>query len=285
MFQEIPVNEKNIFAFKATGKLTDEDYQSFLPRLSTLIHKYGKLSLFIELEDFRGWEPKAAWDDMHWGLEHDQDFDRIAIVGDNRWMKFMVALADLFTDAEIRFFTRDNADKAWDWLRKIPETQTSTSPIPEPVHIQPYQRIVAALDFSRHSDATLQRAIELAKFYNAKLSLIHAVEHILFEYADADMILPPTDFLEEDQAIFERAEQQLRDIAHRIDYAQLKHKVLWGSPKSTILNYADAQQADLIVIGSHGHKGIARLMGSTAAGVVNGARCDVTVVKLPEQHS
>lgn len=286
MFQEIPVNEKNIYAFKATGKLTKKDYDEFLPRLQTLIHKYGALSLFIELEDFRGWEPKAGWEDMKWGMEHDEDFDRIAIVGENRWMKFMVALADLFTEADIRYFKRDEAQQAWDWLRKVGESESAKQAEPgealPPVQIQPYEHIVAALDFSRHSDATLQRAIELAKHYNAKLSLIHAVEHILFEYADADMIIPPADFLEEDQAIFDSAKAQLEKIAHRTDYARLQNKVLWGSPKSTILNYAEAQNADLIVIGSHGHKGIARLMGSTATGVVNSARCDVVVVKLPE---
>lgn len=60
MFQAIPVREENIFAFKATGKLTDADYQQFLPELTSLINQYGPISLLVELEGFHGWEAKAV---------------------------------------------------------------------------------------------------------------------------------------------------------------------------------------------------------------------------------
>ncbi|HID46936.1 MAG TPA: hypothetical protein EYP34_14450 [Chromatiaceae bacterium] len=283
MFQEIPVFEDNIYAFKATGKLTDEDYQQFLPRLTTLIHKYGPLSLLIELEDFQGWEQKAAWEDMQYGLQHDDDFDRIAIVGENRWQKWMTALGNLFTHTKIRFFMRDELQQAWDWLRKADEkNKMSDEEKPAPVNIQPYRHILVATDFSRHADAALQRAMELAQYYDARLSLVHAIEHMIYQYADVEMVIVPNNLFAEERVMFEHAEAQLASMAKKVKLPDVQHEVLWGSPKSTVLSYAEAQNVDLIVTGSHGRHGLARLMGSTASGILHGARCDVTVVKLPD---
>ena len=279
MFQEIPVTEEHIYAFKATGKLTDADYQQFLPRLTTLNHKYGPLSLLIELEDFQGWEPKAAWDDFHYGKEHDNDFKRIALIGEKRWQHWMTALGNIFTRTQIRYFTRDEIQAAWDWLRAADEDEHKKSTTTA-ITITPYQHIVVAVDFSIYSTAAIRRAVELAGQYKAKLSLIHAIEHMTFEYSDADLVMVPYDFLEQDQQIFDHAKSQLTRIAEKLDVPDVQHDVIWGSPKSSVLSYAEAQNADLIVVGSHGRHGLARLMGSAATGIMHGARCDVTVVKL-----
>ncbi len=75
MFEILPVNDdKDILAFKATGKLTDADYKQFLPVLEEMIRNNGRISLYIEMQAFEGWEAKAAWDDLRFGLQHDDDF-------------------------------------------------------------------------------------------------------------------------------------------------------------------------------------------------------------------
>ena len=295
MFQEIPVTEDHIYAFKATGKLTDEDYQKFLPRLTTLNHKYGPLSLFIELEEFKGWEPKAAWDDMHYGLKHDGDFNRIAILGDKAWQHWMIAITNIFTHTQLRFFKRDELSKAWDWLREVDEevadedtdevVLTNDEALLNPsVTLKPYQHILVAIDHSVYSDAALQRAIELAQQYHTKLSLVQAIEPLMLAYADTAMVAPPYSFYGQDQKLFDNAEAALKQLADTLDFPDIQHEVIWGSPKASVLSYAEAQDVDLIVVGSHGHRGIARLLGSTASGIMNSARCDVTVVRIPDSE-
>jgi len=285
MFQAIPVVEDNIFAFKATGKLTEEDYAKFLPELEKLIKENGKISLFVELEDFRGWEPKAAWEDMKFGEEHDDDFKRIAIVGDKPWMKWMVAIGNAFTDTEIRYFDRDHSQQAWDWLREADDAAPESAENPaKPVEaVQPYQHIVAAVDFTPYSRRAVNRAVELARQYNAKLSLVHAVQHVTYPGLDYDLVMvDPGEFLEVDQQIFKASEERLEKMAKSLDLPDVTQEVLWGAPKATVLSFAEAQNADLIVAGSHGHHGLARLIGSTANGIAHGARCDVMIVKSPQ---
>jgi len=53
-----------------------------------------------------------------------------------------------------------------------------------------------------------------------------------------------------------------------------------GAPKGVILSHAEGLHADLIVLGTHGHRGIGRLLGSTASAVVHSARCDVLTVRI-----
>ncbi len=279
MFQEIPVSEKNIFAFRVSGKLTDEDYKAFLPRLDELIREYGKLSLLLELDDFKGWALDAAWDDMKYGLEHEGDFERIAVVGEKHWHRWIVKLAGLLTSTEIRFFDRDDLQLAWNWLRDGDKALEPSEPEPE---ISPYQHILVGVDFSRFSTAAVKRAVELGRYYGAKLSLIHAVEPMVYVTGDTDGVVVPYDYVEQEQILFDAAIARIEKLAKSLDYPDLHHEVLWGTPKSAILSYAEAQHVDLIVAGSHGHHGLARLMGSTTSALVHKARCDVVVVRLPQ---
>ena len=284
MFQTIPVREENIFAFKATGKLTDADYQQFLPELTTLIHKYGPISLLVELEDFHGWEPKAAWDDFKFGKQHDKDFIRIAIVGEKHWQKWMTVISNAFSETQIHSFSREELQEAWDWLREgdqkedLPSGRVVES---EKVDLKPYRHVLVAVDFSPHSDLALQRSLELARHYNANLSLVHAVEYTNYFSTEYDSVVLPHNFMEIDQSIFDHSSSHLDQIAKDLNYPNTQHEVLWGRPRSTILSYATAQNVDLIVVGSHGRHGLTRLLGSTATGIMHNAKCDVIIVKLP----
>ncbi len=284
MFQGIPVREENIFAFKATGKLTDEDYQKFLPELTTLIHKYGPISLLVELDDFHGWECKAAWDDSNFGKQHDKDFIRIAIVGEKHWQKWMTMISNVFTKTKIQFFSRDELQNAWDWLREGNEEEDKSlgqEEMPDNLELKPYRHVLVAVDFLPYSDVAVKRGLELARFYDSRLSLVYALEQTTYLGPGYDSVTPGYNYMEIDQMIFDRSTSNLKEIATSLNYPKIRYDVVWGSPKSTILSYALAQKVDLIVVGSHGSHGLARLLGSTANGISHSAKCDVIIVKLP----
>jgi len=180
MLQFIPVHEGNLFAVKATGKLTHADYQAFLPELEKLISEHGKISLLLELEDFSGWELAAAKDDMQFGFKHKYDFEKIALVGDKAWHQWMALMAKPFMDGEVRYFSRDELQTAWDWLRdKKQHADTSGEVTPS----QPYQHIIVAVDFSPHSEKAAYRAMQVAERFSAKLTLLTVVDDVEFYYA------------------------------------------------------------------------------------------------------
>ncbi|HFD88214.1 MAG TPA: hypothetical protein ENJ35_11145 [Gammaproteobacteria bacterium] len=279
MFQAIPVNEDRIVAFKAIGKLNNADFDEFTTTLEDLIEKNGKLSLLIELEDFHGWEPSALWADFKFTTGHDDDFDRIAIIGEKRWEQWMTSLGNAFTVTEIRYFKREELQLAWDWLREglkstdESEKQTATS------RLRPYAHILVATDFSPHADIAVERAREIAEQNDAKITILHAVENFIF-YGDLYDPVGSVQQQDTDRMVFDAAQKKMASLAETLNFSNLTTEVLWGTPKATILSYAAAQQVDLIVTGSHGRSGVSRLLGSTTNGILHGASCDVLSVRI-----
>ena len=118
MIETIETGSPNVVGFKLCGRLRDEDYKQFMPKMETMLTAEGKVRLFVQFEDFHGWDMHAAWDDLKFGLKHYADFERIAMVGDRRWEKWMAAFCKPFTRAEVKYFDRSEVETAWKWLQE-----------------------------------------------------------------------------------------------------------------------------------------------------------------------
>ena len=106
---------------KLSGKLHDEDYKQFVPTVETILTTEGKVRLFVQFEEFHGWDMHAAWDDLKFALKHYSDFERIAMVGDRKWEKWMASFCKPFTKAKVKYFDVSEVDAAWKWLRETEE--------------------------------------------------------------------------------------------------------------------------------------------------------------------
>lgn len=96
-----------------------------------------------------------------------------------------------------------------------------------------------------------------------------------------DLILP--DDFDLEQELLEVAKKQMAALGERMGVrAECRHIAL-GATGRTILRFASDLDVDLIVLGSHGHHGLAALLGSTARSVLNGADCDVLAVRIIEE--
>jgi hypothetical protein len=114
------------------GKLHDEDYKQLVPKMETSLTAEGKVRLFMQFEDFHGWDLHAAWDDLKFGLKHYSDFERIAMVGDHKWENWMAKFSKPFTKAELRYFNSSEVDAAWQWLQEDQECNTELEPADQP---------------------------------------------------------------------------------------------------------------------------------------------------------
>jgi hypothetical protein len=99
-----------------SGKLHDEDYKAFVPLVDTEIATEGKVNLLAQMHDFHGWDAKALWDDIKFSTTHCTKIEKIALVGDKTWEKWMAKVCKPFTMAKIEYFDAANIDKAWAWL-------------------------------------------------------------------------------------------------------------------------------------------------------------------------
>jgi universal stress protein A len=142
-----------------------------------------------------------------------------------------------------------------------------------------YERIVCAVDFSHYSKATCLRAIEVARHFGAHLTLLNVVEY--FPENRSNEVIAPENI---DPAVYHEGEARkgLIELTRCLQYEDADIQVLFSSHSAwhEIVRFAGEQKMGLIVIGSHGKRGITALLGSTANGVVNHAPCDVFVARF-----
>lgn len=272
MIKEIPVNEPHILAIRISGKLVDEDVTQFVPRLEKVLQKENKLSLLIKLEDFAGWSAKAAWEDIKIGLSHEDKLLRIAIVGENSWQKLMASFGNLFTDTKIQYFNDESP--ALEWLKELQNKA-------EKEEYQGYRHILVASDFSTYSQAALKKAVEIARPFNARVTLMHAAEVLSAEVYPmlGELSIPVlVDNPELEKKQLARLKKELDESLADINYSHITTAIETGRPADTVLEYALINNVDLIVMGSHGRRGLARLAGSSTNGVINNTNCDVLVI-------
>jgi hypothetical protein len=110
------MEEGRVLEVAVSGKLTQDDYQRFVPAFERLVKQHGKIGVLFEMSDFHGWEAAALWDDVKFDRKHFADIDRLAMVGDKRWEKWMSLFCRPFTTATIRYFDRAAIEAARDWV-------------------------------------------------------------------------------------------------------------------------------------------------------------------------
>lgn len=138
-----------------------------------------------------------------------------------------------------------------------------------------YDRILFPTDGSDGAAAALEHAIDLALSTEATLHVLYVVEetHVAIEAS-------PADVLGALEAAGERALEGARTRAENAGVSSVQGSIGSGSPYRGILDYADEHEIDLIVMGTHGRRGIDRyLLGSVTEKVVRTADCPVLTVR------
>lgn len=143
-----------------------------------------------------------------------------------------------------------------------------------------YTQILAALDDSPRAPEVLRHAADLAAHSGARLHLCHVVNVPLGLPTDAWMLTfdeLQARLIDHAMRSLTRLVEQMHPPATPIHWGE--HRTPIGRPAQSIVELADELGADLLVIGSHGYGPIDRLLGTTAARVVNTATISVLVVR------
>ncbi len=116
MIEQLPSDSDQVLGFRMSGKLHDADYQHFVPVIDAAVAKHGKVRVLTQFHDFHGWDLHALWDDIKFSTTHCTKIDRIALVGDKTWEKWMASVCKPFTMAKVRYFNSAELNAARAWL-------------------------------------------------------------------------------------------------------------------------------------------------------------------------
>jgi universal stress protein A len=144
-------------------------------------------------------------------------------------------------------------------------------------------RILVPTDFSELANLAVDYGAAIAEQFQSELHLLHVVDDYYVLAPEGQLMLPDrVEYLTDLKAV---SEQELAKLpANSKSNSRISRHTMVGRPFEGIVAYAKDHQIDLIVIGSHGRRGLSHLLlGSVAERVVRIAGCPVLTVR-PDQH-
>jgi len=143
-----------------------------------------------------------------------------------------------------------------------------------------YEKVLVAVDLSSESEVVLRKAMQISD-PDAELNLVYVQEPMDNVYVG---IVPQSAAFsglgDLEAQLGEELKEKLEALGKKFDLPEDKLHILHGSPAHEIRRFAETYAAELIVIGTHGQKGLQLLLGSTANAVLHGAVCDVLSVRI-----
>lgn len=148
------------------------------------------------------------------------------------------------------------------------------------------EHVLVPLDGSEIGDAVLEHAADLARLFEARITLFSAVwlpQHVSAEH------LPHAEWVDRNALMEDRAataETRLDEVRERLEARDVHADVVVmkeAHPAEAILDHSRREDVDLVAMGTHGRGGVGRaLLGSVADKVFRGSRVPVLVVRPPE---
>jgi len=141
-----------------------------------------------------------------------------------------------------------------------------------------FNHILVPVDFELPSQEALEVAVDLALAFDAKLTLMHAWDMPIFAYAGSNSFMTPDMWTPIERAATEQLASTLTVLRKRLPRAE--SVLSRGAPAVETLAVAHRENADIIVMGTHGRRGLDRvLLGSVAERVVRSSPVPVLTIR------
>jgi hypothetical protein len=193
MLQQLSNVPEGIVAIEAVGKLTREDYKGVIEPLIEEARRGNRRIRFLSQigQDFEGFTPGAAWEDLKLGLGSLRSLAACAVVTDREWIRDSTRIASFFLPCPVRVFASQDRDMAIEWLSSLPsEVGLSHRLLPDegvliiepkqPLTAQDFDALALAVDPWIESHGDLQGVVIHAKAFPGWENLGSLIRHVQF---------------------------------------------------------------------------------------------------------
>ncbi|HZW39895.1 MAG TPA: universal stress protein [Ignavibacteriaceae bacterium] len=143
------------------------------------------------------------------------------------------------------------------------------------------KKVLVPIDFSDYSRSALKYTVNFIEFFKAEVILVYVIEPVLYP---PDFSMGQVAFPTVDMEMDKRANEELEKLARNELPEDVNYKLVvkTGKPFIEIIDLAEEENVDLIIISTHGHSGMQHILfGSTADKVVRKAPCPVLTIREP----
>ena len=111
-----PLDGGKVLMVELIGKIHKSDYHGFMRIVEKAVQENGNVRILVQMTNFHGWDFDGLWADLEFDEMHFADIDRLAIVGEATWEKWMAVFCRPFTTATIRYFNSNELKTAKEWI-------------------------------------------------------------------------------------------------------------------------------------------------------------------------
>ncbi|WP_420993733.1 universal stress protein [Cupriavidus sp. 30B13] len=149
-----------------------------------------------------------------------------------------------------------------------------------------YSKILVAVDGSESAAQALTEALRLAAAMHSELIVVHVIDntYLRYEVGYVDLTDLRASLIEGGRLVLEQAQARAAEAKVKCTPVMIDDALSVGDVSAAIEQAAEQNGADLLVVGTHGRRGVRRLlMGSVAEGLVRQCRLPVLLVHAPQQ--
>lgn len=105
-----------VLGYRFGDRVTEEDFRTVAREMESIIDERGSVRLYLEFDGYPIPDLDVIDDDLKFWLDHRNDLERYAIVGEGRLLEWSAELGDRLTGVDVQFFAPDARDQAWTWV-------------------------------------------------------------------------------------------------------------------------------------------------------------------------
>ena len=113
-----PTPNDKIVAYELHGHFSADDMRGLLTHLESEMAARGKLRLYQDVSGYEGVELKAIGEKFKHMGKLWSGIEKVAVVGDQRWMEMWVGIVDPITPQQLKYFSVEEKDAAFAWLNE-----------------------------------------------------------------------------------------------------------------------------------------------------------------------
>ncbi len=106
-------HQASLVTVNVYGEFTLADYREFEELVNYKVRFEGEVNLLFDLREMNGLTVDVAWEEVKFARQHANDFGRVAILTQSEWVKWSAWLAQVFVNAEVKFFDEVVQAHAW----------------------------------------------------------------------------------------------------------------------------------------------------------------------------
>lgn len=100
------------------GILVREDYPPLIGEFRRLVALQGKIRVLLDMSRFHGWDAGGLWEEIKFDLQHLNEMERLAVIGDKKWQHAIAGFAEAMLPTATRYFEVTDAAQAREWVAK-----------------------------------------------------------------------------------------------------------------------------------------------------------------------